>query len=124
MWTGQGLFLLFSEQQITDGFFYRDVLDRGDATMVRLGSLGGQLALVLAIAAVSTFVLTVAGTRALGKVCGLAIPTAFMLLVTLTIRACMESGGPLGITALMAPNWEVMTQPGVWMEAVAQVVFK
>jgi len=123
MWTGQGLFLLFSEQQITDGFFYRDVLDRGDATMVRLGSLGGQLALVLAIAAVSTFILTVAGTRALGKVCGLAIPTAFMLLVTLTIRACMESGGPLGITALMAPNWEVMTQPGVWMEAVAQVVF-
>ena len=124
MWTGQGLFLLFSEQQITDGFFYRDVLDRGDATMVRLGSLGGQLALVLAIAAVSTFILTVAGTRALGKVCGLAIPTAFMLLVTLTIRACMESGGPLGITALMAPNWDVMTQPGVWMEAVAQVVFK
>ena len=123
MWTGQGLFLLFSEQQITDGFFYRDVLDRGDATMVRLGSLGGQLSLVLAIAAVSTFVLTVAGTRALGKVCGLAIPTAFMLLVTLTIRACMESGGPLGITALMAPNWEVMTQPGVWMEAVAQVIF-
>ena len=123
MWTGQGLFLLFSEQQITDGFFYRDVLDRGDATMLRLGSLGGQLALVLAIAAVSTFVLTVAGTRALGKVCGLAIPTAFMLLVTLTIRACMESGGPLGITALMAPNWEVMTQPGVWMEAVAQVIF-
>ena len=121
MWTGQGLFLLFSEQQITDGFFYRDVLDRGDATMVQLGSLGGQLALVLAIAAVSTFVLTVAGTRALGKVCGLAIPTAFMLLVTLTIRACMESGGPLGITALMAPNWEVMTQPSVWMEAVAQV---
>ena len=120
----QGLFLLFSEQQIADGFFYRDVLDRGDATMVRLGSLGGQLALVLAIAAVSTFVLTVAGTRALGKVCGLAIPTGFMLLVTLTIRACMESGGPLGITALMAPNWEVMTQPGVWMEAVAQVVFR
>ena len=53
--------------------------------------------------------------------CGLAIPTAFMLLVTLTIRACMESGGPLGITALMAPNWDVMTQPSVWMEAVAQV---
>ena len=72
MWTGQGLFLLFSEQQINDGFFYRDVLDRGDATMVHLGSLGGQLALVLAIAAVSTFVLTVAGTRALGKVRGLA----------------------------------------------------
>ena len=44
-----------------------------------------------------------------------------MLLVTLTIRACMESGGPLGITALMAPNWDVMTQPSVWMEAVAQV---
>ena len=58
------------------------------------------------------------------QVCGLAIPTAFMLLVTLTIRACMESGGPLGITALMAPNWDVMTQPSVWMEAVAQVVLQ
>ena len=46
-----------------------------------------------------------------------------MLLVTLSIRACMESGGPLGLTQLFSPDWGVLTQPGVWLEAAGQVVF-
>ena len=68
MWAGQGLFLLFSEQQIRDGFFYRDVLGRGEASLESLGSLGGQLCLVLGVSALLTFLLLAAGTRALGKV--------------------------------------------------------
>ena len=67
-WVGQGLFLLFSEQQVRDHFFYRDVLNKSDAGLDQLGSLGGQLTLVLGIAVVTTFIFIAAGTKSLGKV--------------------------------------------------------
>jgi hypothetical protein len=51
-----------------DGFFYRDVLAKEQADLEELGSLSGQLTLILGIGAVLTFVLVAAGTRSLGKV--------------------------------------------------------
>ena len=123
MWAGRGLFVLFSEQQIRDGFFHGEVLGRDGAGLEELGALAGTPVLVLAGTATATFLLAALGTRALGKLATLAVPAAFMLLVTLTIRACMESGGPLGITALMAPDWSAMASPTTWLEAAAQVVF-
>ena len=51
-----------------DGFFYRDVLGKEEADLEELGSLSGQLTLILGIGAVLTFVLVAAGTRSLGKV--------------------------------------------------------
>ena len=51
-----------------DGFFYRDVLGKEEADLEELGSLSGQLTLILGSGAVLTFVLVAAGTRSLGKV--------------------------------------------------------
>jgi len=123
MWAGQALWQIFSEQNIRDGFFYRDVLSKEDASLDRLGELGGQLSLVLAVASVSIFILIAAGTRSVGKVCLVAVPISFMILVTLTIRTCLASGGPQGVWTLLTPDWSVLTQPTVWLEAVGQVVF-
>ena len=52
----------------------------------------------------------------------LLVPTCYGLLMTLTIRGCMEEGGPQGILALLAPDWSHITQPRAWMEA-AKFVF-
>jgi hypothetical protein len=51
-----------------DGFFYRDVLSKESADLEELGSVSGQLILILGIGSVLTFVLVAAGTRSLGKV--------------------------------------------------------
>ena len=123
MWAGQALWRLFSEQNIRDGFFYRDVLNKEDASLEQLGQLGGQLSLVLAIGSVSIFIFMAAGTRSVGKVCLVAVPACFMLLVTLTIRTCLATGGLQGVLILLTPNWSVLTQPTVWLEATGQVIF-
>lgn len=45
------------------------------------------------------------------------VPLCYGLLMTLTIRGCIEKGGPGGILALLAPDWSVITRPWVWLEA-------
>ena len=52
----------------------------------------------------------------------LLVPTCYGLLMTLTIRGCMEDGGPQGILALLAPDWSHITSPRAWIEA-AKFVF-
>ena len=123
MWSGQALFHLFSAQRIPQNFFARDVLDQEDFSLEELGTLRNQILLVLGIASLSTFVFLVAGTRSIGKVSMLAVPAAFMLLVTLTIRACLAPGGPQGVLLLLAPDWSVLTTPSLWLQAAGQVVF-
>ena len=70
---------------------------------------------------VSVFLVTVLGTRVLGKLGLLTVPVTFMLLVSLVIRACLAGGGTLGILTLLAPDWAHLTSPASWMVAVAQV---
>ena len=123
MWSGQAIWLLFSEQNIRDGFFYRDVLHKEDASLQELGQLGGQLSLILAIGCVSLFTLMAAGTKSVGKVCLVGVPACFMLMMILTIRSCLATGGPQGVLTLLTPNWSVFTQPIVWLEVTGQVIF-
>jgi len=123
MWSGHSLFHLFSYQKIGQEFFNRDILDREDSSLGELGGLRNQILLVLGIATLTTFVFIVAGTKSVGKVCMVAVPAAFMLMMTLTIRACLATGGPQGVLLLLAPDWSVLTLPGAWLEAAAQVVF-
>jgi len=122
-WAGQSLFLIFSRQDVNDGFFYRDVLNKENAELDQLGSISGQLCLILGIGAVLTFILVAAGTRSVGKICMVLLPLMYMLLVSLTIRACIADGGIQGVTTLLSPNWTVMTSPTAWLEVTAQVVF-
>jgi SNF family Na+-dependent transporter len=123
MWSGHSLFHLFSYQKIGQEFFNRDILDREDSSLGELGGLRNQILMVLGIATLTTFVFIVAGTKSVGKVCMVAVPAAFMLMMTLTIRACLATGGPQGVLLLLAPDWSVLTLPGAWLEAAAQVVF-
>jgi len=123
-WAGQSLFLIFSRQQIKDQFFYQDVLNKSpENDLEQLGEISGQLTLVLGIGAVITFILVAAGSRSVGKVCMLLVPLMYMLLVSLTIRACIATGGIQGVTTLLSPDWSVLKNPTAWFDASAQVVF-
>jgi len=123
MWAGRGLFHLFFYQEITKELFSREILNSNNSSLTELGHLESQALLVLGIASLSTFICVVAGTRSVGKVSMLAVPTCFMLLVTLAIRTCLGRGGPQGVLHLLTPDWSVLTLPEVWLEAAAQVIF-
>ena len=123
MWSGRGLFHLFSYQTVTEGFFTRDILAKEVSSLRDLGDLNHQLLLVLGIAAITTFVCVVASTKSVGKACMVAVPAAFMLLVSLTIRACLAPGAPNAVLRLLTPDWEALTRPSTWLEATAHAVF-
>ena len=123
MWSGRGLFHLFSYQAVSEGFFTKDILAKSASNLDQLGDLNHQLLLVLGIAAITTFVCVVASTKSVGKACMVAVPTAFMLLVSLTIRACLAPGAPNAVLRLLTPDWEALTRPSTWLEATAQAVF-
>ena len=98
------------------------MLEKGEASLAELGELGWRAALVLSVVAVLVFLLAAAGTRSLGKLGLVAVPAAFALLVSLTIRACLASGAPHGILTLLRPDWRVLASPAAWLRAAAQVV--
>jgi len=123
MWSALSFYKLFNAQHISESFFYSDILNRGDADLETIGSIGGQQALVLSVVSVGVFIMSVAGTRALGKIGLVSVPVCFMLMVTLVIRSCLAGGGPYGILTLMSPDWSHMTSPSSWMLAAGQVVF-
>ena len=112
MWATQAVHALLSHQDMYQGFFSEEVL----------GQDVGQLSLVLAAVCVTTFILVSTGTRAVGKVCLVAAPTCFLLLATLTIRTCLAPGGGAGILTLLTPDWGVLAQPAVWLEAMGQAI--
>ena len=123
MWAGQAGWILFTLQDCREGFFRSDVLQRQEDSMEYLGQVVGELALVLVVVCLVTFILVAAGTRSVGKVCLVLAPICFMLLVSLTIRTCLAPGGPAGILTLLTPDWSILSQPTVWAEAVGQAVF-
>ena len=123
MWSGQALWHLFSSEEIRDGFFYRDVLAKEDATLEHLGDLVAQLSLVLGVCCVTIFILSAAGIRSVGKICVMVVPACYLLLVVMVVRSCMCTGGLGGIMTLLTPDWSVMTSTSVWLEATAQVIF-
>eukprot|EP00093_Oithona_nana_P008682 08682.XXX_255129_257662_1 [CDS] Oithona nana genome sequencing. len=122
-WSSKAFYLLFTDQSFAENFFFGSVLDMQDEIALdNLGVLHGQLSLCLGIACLVIFILIAAGTKSVGKVSMLLVPTCYGLLMTLTIRGCMGDGGPKGILALLAPDWTHITQPWVWLEA-AKFVF-
>lgn len=75
-WAAQAMYLLFQGQHTTMGedvddenFFYRRVLDVGEATdLSSLGDLHGQLTICLGIVCAIVFLLVSASSKSIGKV--------------------------------------------------------
>jgi len=123
MWSGKALFQLFSQELIRDGFFYRDILKKENSSLSSLGELVGELVLVLGCLCMAIFILSAASTRIVGKFSIVVVPISFMLLVILTIRTCLAPGAAQSILILLSPNWNVLSNPIIWLEATSQVIF-
>ncbi len=51
------------------------------------------------------------GILILFQISMILVPVCYGLLMTLTIRGCMGSGGPQGVLALLTPDWNQITKP-------------
>jgi len=127
MWAGQLMFRLFySRESISSDteLFYKEVVSVTEETnLENVGNLNTQLVLVLGVAALIVLVLMVAGARSLGKVSMVMVPLCFMLMVTLVIRSCLADGAPQGVLMFLTPNWSLLKEPSLWLEASTHVIF-
>lgn len=94
-----------------------------DTNLENIGSLNTQLVLVLGVAALIVLVLMIGGVRSVGKVSMVCIPILYMLMVTLVIRSCLTDTGPQAVLTYLSPNWSLLKEPSLWLEAAAHVIF-
>jgi NSS family neurotransmitter:Na+ symporter len=60
------------------------------------------------------------GVRGIERVAKVLIPTLFLLVVALAIRAVTLPGAEAGLQFLFHPNWSDLAEPGIWIQALTQ----
>ena len=60
------------------------------------------------------------GVRGIERVAKVLIPTLFVLVVVLAVRAITLPGASAGLEFLFTPTWADLAQPGIWIQALTQ----
>lgn len=60
------------------------------------------------------------GVRGIERVAKVLIPTLFVLVVALAIRAVTLPGAEAGLQFLFEPHWAELARPGIWIQALTQ----
>ena len=95
---------------------------RGESSEAAWTSFAGTPAAVVAHAAALLLALAVVwfGVRGIERVSKVLIPTLFLLVVVLAIRAVTLPGAEAGLAFLFTPNWAELAHARVWLEALTQ----
>ncbi|HSL82005.1 MAG TPA: sodium-dependent transporter [Thermoanaerobaculia bacterium] len=60
------------------------------------------------------------GVRGIERVAKVLIPTLFVLVVALAVRAVTLPGAMAGLEFLFTPTWSDLAHPGIWIQALTQ----
>ncbi len=60
------------------------------------------------------------GVRGIERVAKVLIPTLFLLVIALAIRAVTLPGASAGLDFLFTPHWSELASPGIWIQALTQ----
>jgi NSS family neurotransmitter:Na+ symporter len=60
------------------------------------------------------------GVRGIERVAKVLIPTLFLLVVVLAVRAVTLPGAAAGLEFLFTPTWSDLAHPGIWIQALTQ----
>ncbi|MEM8960571.1 MAG: sodium-dependent transporter [Acidobacteriota bacterium] len=60
------------------------------------------------------------GVRGIERVATILIPTLFVLVVILAIRAVTLPGAERGLAFLFTPDWSALAKPDIWLQALTQ----
>ncbi len=105
-----------------EGYFFGDFLQAGDPG-VQADLVPGVLVPLL-IVWLAVIAIMVAGVqKGIGATSIIFIPVLFLAFGILVIQALFLDGAAQGLDALFTPNWEALTEPGVWGAAFGQIFF-
>jgi NSS family neurotransmitter:Na+ symporter len=96
-------------------------LSRGDSATLWSSFTGSYQPIVTHLIVISTCVGVVwFGVRGIERVAKVLIPTLFVLVVVLTLRAVTLPGAERGLAFLFQPEWSALADYKIWLEALTQ----
>eukprot|EP00795_Rhopilema_esculentum_P002743 gene2743-962_t len=103
-------------------FFINNVLQLSNG-IDEGGSMNWMLALCLLFAWVMVYFCIWKGIRTTGKVVYVTATLPYVMLLVFFINGLLLEGSMDGIRYYITPQWDKLLEPGVWIDAAAQVYF-
>ena len=104
-------------------FFFNNILSISSGVGEIGGFVWGILASVIAIWAINFLIVSCGVKRGLEKANKIFIPLLFILVLILVFRGITLPGGLEGITWYLTPNFAVLKNPEIWINAFSQIFF-
>lgn len=123
-WALRYVFFSFNQAWGDDpeGFLFADFLQAGDLE-ISTSPVWGVLLPLLLVWLVVLAVMVLGVQRGIGATAMVAIPVLIITFALLVIRALTLDGAGEGLNALFTPNWDALSEPGVWAAAYGQIFF-
>uniref|UniRef100_G3P3S3 Transporter n=1 Tax=Gasterosteus aculeatus aculeatus TaxID=481459 RepID=G3P3S3_GASAC len=103
-------------------FWYRETLNIS-TDIGTSGSLQWWLVVCLASAWCVVYVCFIKGIESIGKVVYVTAIFPYLVLTIFLVRALTLPGATAGLVYLFTPDWEVLKNPQVWLDAATQIFF-
>ncbi|MCF8000360.1 MAG: sodium-dependent transporter [Halanaerobiales bacterium] len=103
-------------------FFYDEVLEISSGPGV-LGGFSTSVLIGLIITWVVIYFILRNGAQSVGKVVMITVPLPIILMGILLIRAVTLPGAVEGLNYFLEPNFSMLSNPSVWIDAYSQVFF-
>jgi NSS family neurotransmitter:Na+ symporter len=103
-------------------YFYEEVLEISSGPGV-LGGFSTSVLIGLIITWVVIYFILRNGAQSVGKVVMITVPLPIILMGILLIRAVTLPGAVEGLNYFLEPNFSMLTNPSVWIDAYSQVFF-
>jgi NSS family neurotransmitter:Na+ symporter len=106
----------------TESFFYNDFLQRSQ-NMKDIFTLNGPVLIGLLISWVLIILCIWKGAKSVGKVVYFTVPLPWLCLVIFVIKGLTLPGAEDGIAYYLTPNFQMLSDPKVWLHAYGQIFF-
>ncbi|XP_068587385.1 sodium-dependent neutral amino acid transporter B(0)AT1-like [Cebidichthys violaceus] len=103
-------------------FWYRETLNI-TPDIETSGSLHWWLVICLASAWCVVYICFIKGIESMGKAMYVTAIFPYLVLTIFLIRALTLPGATVGLVYLFTPDWEILMNPQVWLDAATQIFF-
>jgi neurotransmitter:Na+ symporter, NSS family len=106
-----------------EAFFFGEYLQVAEDVAPNLEFVPTVFWPMLAVWLIVLVILGVGVKKGIAMASLIGIPVLVVMFVILVVVALFLPGAPEGLNALFTPNWEVLTDPQVWIAAYGQIFF-
>ncbi|XP_061596997.1 sodium-dependent neutral amino acid transporter B(0)AT3-like [Cololabis saira] len=103
-------------------FWYRETLNI-TPNIETSGSLQWRMVVCLATAWLIVFICFIKGIESMGKAVYVTATFPYLVLTIFLVRAITLPGATDGLVYLFTPDWEILKNPRVWLDAATQIFF-